>query len=98
MISLWTLQSPYLIPGLVPTDLKDSLISSDILLIATSFLKILSTRFSCLTAKLWMNDGILNDGILNFSVNQEKPVDNILKKLFATNSISEETRKSLELD
>ena len=45
-----------------------------------------------------MNDGILNDGILNFSVNQEKPVDNILKKLFPTNSIFEETRKSLELD
>ena len=33
-----------------------------------------------------------NDGILNFAVNQEKRVDNILKKLVVTNSISEETR------
>ena len=37
-----------------------------------------------------------NDGILNFAVNQEKLVDNILKKLVATNSISEETRRSLK--
>ena len=37
-----------------------------------------------------------NDGILNFAVNQEKSVDNIFKKLVATNSISEETRKSLK--
>ena len=34
-----------------------------------------------------------NDGILNFAVNQEKRVDNILKELVAANSISEETRK-----
>ena len=34
-----------------------------------------------------------NGGILHFTVNQEKRVDNILKKLVAT--ISEETRKSL---
>ena len=37
-----------------------------------------------------------NDGILNFAVNQEKSVDNIFKKLVATNNISEETRKSLK--
>ena len=33
-----------------------------------------------------------NDGILNFAINQEKHVDNIFKKLVASNSISEETR------
>ena len=38
-----------------------------------------------------------NDGILDFAVNQEKRADNILKKLVASNSISEETRRSLEL-
>ena len=37
-----------------------------------------------------------NDGILNFAVNQEKRVENILKKLLATNSISEETRISVQ--
>ena len=37
-----------------------------------------------------------NDGILNFAINQEKRVDNILKKLVASNSISEETRRSLK--
>ena len=37
-----------------------------------------------------------NDGILNFAVSQEKLDDNILKKLVATNSISEETRRSLK--
>ena len=37
-----------------------------------------------------------NDGILNFAINQEKRVDNILKKLLASNSISEETRRSLK--
>ena len=31
---------------------------------------------------------------MNFAVNQEKRVDNILRKLVVTNSISEETRKS----
>ena len=30
-----------------------------------------------------------NDGILNFAVNQEKRVNNILKKLVVSNSISE---------
>ena len=35
-----------------------------------------------------------NDGIFHFAVNQEKRVDNILKKLVA--AISEETRKSLK--
>ena len=38
-----------------------------------------------------------NDGILDFAVNQEKRADNILKKLVASNSISKETRRSLEL-
>ena len=37
-----------------------------------------------------------NDGILNFAINQEKCVDNILKKLVASSSISEETRISLK--
>ena len=37
-----------------------------------------------------------NDGISNIAINQEKRVDNILKKLVASNSISEETRKSLK--
>ena len=37
-----------------------------------------------------------NDGILNFAINQEKRVENILKKLVASNSISEETRRSLK--
>ena len=37
-----------------------------------------------------------NDGNLNFHVNQEKRVDNILKKLFGSNRISEETRTSLK--
>ena len=33
---------------------------------------------------------------MNFAINQEKRVDNILKKLVASNSISEETRRSLK--
>ena len=37
-----------------------------------------------------------NDGILNFAVHQKKCVDNILKKLVASNNISEETRRSLK--
>ena len=37
-----------------------------------------------------------NDEILSFAVNQEKSVDNILKKLLKSNSISEETRRSLK--
>ena len=37
-----------------------------------------------------------NDGILNFAINQEKRVDNILKKLVASKSISEETGRSLK--
>ena len=37
-----------------------------------------------------------NDGILNFAVNQEKRVDNILENLLATNSISEEIRRFLK--
>ena len=35
------------------------------------------------------------DEFFNFAVKQEKRVDNISKKLLATNSISEETRRSL---
>ena len=38
-----------------------------------------------------------NDGILDFAVNQEKRVDDILKKFVASNSISEETRRFLKL-
>ena len=37
-----------------------------------------------------------NDGILNFAINQEKRVENILKTLVGSNSISEETRRSLK--
>ena len=37
-----------------------------------------------------------NDGIQNFAVNQEKRAENILKKLVASSSISEETRRSLK--
>ena len=37
-----------------------------------------------------------NDGILNFAVNQQECVDNILKKLVASNSISKEARRSLK--
>ena len=37
-----------------------------------------------------------NDGILNFAINPEKRVDNILKQLVASNSISQETRRSLK--
>ena len=36
------------------------------------------------------------DGILNFAINQEKHVDNILKKVVASKSISGETRRSLK--
>ena len=38
-----------------------------------------------------------NDGIWNFAVNQEKRVDNVLKKLVASNSIPEETRRPFKL-
>ena len=37
-----------------------------------------------------------NDGILNFAINQEKRAKNIFKKLVASNSISEKTRRSLK--
>ena len=37
-----------------------------------------------------------NDWTLDFVANQEKHVDNILKKLVVSNSISEKTRKSLK--
>ena len=37
-----------------------------------------------------------NDGILNFTINQEKRADNIIKKLVATKSMSKETRRSLK--
>ena len=37
-----------------------------------------------------------NDGILNFAINQEKRVDYIFRKLVASNSISEERRRSLK--
>ena len=33
---------------------------------------------------------------LSFAVNQKKRVDNILQKLVASNSLSEETRRSLK--
>ena len=41
-----------LIPSLVPTGLRDLLVSSDMLLDLRSFFKILPTIFSWLTAKL----------------------------------------------
>ena len=37
-----------------------------------------------------------NDGIWNFAINQKKRADNIFKKLVVSNSISEETRRSLK--
>ena len=37
-----------------------------------------------------------NDGNLNFAVNQEKRVENILKQLVVSNSISEETKRPLK--
>ena len=37
-----------------------------------------------------------NDEMLSFAINQEKRVGNILKKIVASNSISEETRRSLK--
>ena len=37
-----------------------------------------------------------NDGVLNFTVNQEKRVGNTLKEFVASNSISKETRRSLK--
>ena len=37
-----------------------------------------------------------NGGILNFAINPEKRVDNILKKLVASDSISQETRRYLK--
>ena len=39
---------------------------------------------------------VKNNGILNFAIKQEKRVGNVLKKLVAANSISEETWKSLK--
>ena len=37
-----------------------------------------------------------NDEILNFAVNQEKRVENIFKKLVASNSITKKIKRSLE--
>ena len=42
------------------------------------------------------NINLKNDGILSFAVNQEKLVDNILKKLVASNTISENARRSFK--
>ena len=49
------------------------------------------------TRKFEKKNNLKNDEILNFPVNKEKPVENICKKLVASNSISEETRRSLRL-
>ena len=38
-----------------------------------------------------------NNGILGFAFNQEKRIDDIFKKLVASSSTSEETRRSLKL-
>ena len=37
-----------------------------------------------------------NDGILSFAVNQEKRVENVKKKLVASNTISQETRRFIK--
>ena len=37
-----------------------------------------------------------SDVILNFAISQEKRVDSILKKIVSSNSISEETRRSVK--
>ena len=47
------------------------------------------------TCKFEKNN-LKNNGILSFPVNQEKRVDNIFKKLVASNNVSEETRRSLK--
>ena len=47
---------------------------------------------TCKFQKLNLN----NDGILTFAVNQEKNFGNIFEKLVASNSISEETRRSFK--
>ena len=49
-----------------------------------------------MTQQYLKKSDLQNNGILNFAVNQEKRVDNTLKKLVASNSISEETRRSLK--
>ena len=46
--------------------------------------------------RIFEKNNLKNDGILNLAINQEKRVDNILKKLVASKSISEETRRSLK--
>ena len=51
MIFLWTLESPYIVPGQVPTGWRDPLVSSDILLRRNKFLKILLSRFYWLKVK-----------------------------------------------
>ena len=41
-------------------------------------------------------NNLKDNGILGFAVNQEKCVDNVLKKLVASNIMSPETRRSLK--
>ena len=48
---LYTLQSPYIVPGLVPTNFIDVSVSSEILLQSIKFLKMVSILFSWLSAK-----------------------------------------------
>ena len=51
-ISLRALESPHITPGKVPTDFRNLFVSLDILLDVTSYFKVLSTRFSWVTAKV----------------------------------------------
>ena len=46
--------------------------------------------------RIFEKNDLKNDGILKFAVNQEKRVDNILKKFVASNSISEKRRRFLK--
>ena len=49
-----------------------------------------------LNAQKFENMNLKNDGIFNFAINQEKLLDNIFKKVVASNSIFEETRRFLK--
>ena len=46
--------------------------------------------------RIFEKNDLKNDGILKFAVNQEKRVDNILKKFVASNSISEKRRRFIK--
>ena len=49
-----------------------------------------------MTKRKFEKNNLKNAGILSFAVNKEKRVNNILKKLVASNSISRETRRFIK--